>query len=114
MALGTASGCLNHPGIEAIGRCKQCGKPFCSACRVPGPTGNYCSDICKATNEKFIERAQQLDEMNKSGGWMSRFWRVGSKILFFAAVLLVLAVTAEYFGIDVPIIGPYIANLFGW
>ena len=114
MALGTASGCTNHPGIESVGRCKQCGKPFCSACQVSGPTGKFCSDTCKATNETFIERAQQLDQMSKSGGWLNRFWRIGSKILFFTVVLLVLAVAATYFGVYVPIIGPFIVDLFGW
>lgn len=59
-------GCINHPGIEAAARCKMCAKPVCKACVKPGPTGNFCSDVCRQKHEQFAVRAQQLDGKARS------------------------------------------------
>lgn len=106
MALGSPSGCTNHPAFEAVGRCKQCGKPFCSTCKIPGPTGNFCSDVCKAMHEQFTERAQKLDMMAKgtARSVRAKFWHLGKKIIFFGAIFLVIAVVLTYFEIDVPVV----------
>lgn len=54
-------GCINHPGMEAIGRCRQCGKPVCKQCGLTGAKGIYCSEVCKEKHEQFIQRAGNLE-----------------------------------------------------
>lgn len=54
-------GCINHPGVEAIGRCRQCSKPVCKQCGVSGTNGIYCSDVCREKHEQFMQRAKSLD-----------------------------------------------------
>jgi len=83
---GTASGCINHPGIEAIARCKQCGKPVCGSCVVAAYNGNFCSPLCKEKHEKFVERAQKLDAKSRGGG------RYLAKLRFFLKKLVVFLV----------------------
>jgi hypothetical protein len=113
MASGLASACTSHPGIEAIGRCKQCGKPFCSGCQVKGPTGLFCCTACKESHEAFTQRAQQLDSMTKgSTKWASLLIMLRKAIIML--VLLGLgAAGLTYAGIDVPVVGPFFQNLLG-
>lgn len=54
-------GCINHPGIEAVGRCRQCSKPVCKQCGVISTTGMYCSEVCRDKHEQFMKRAQALE-----------------------------------------------------
>jgi hypothetical protein len=54
-------GCINHPGIEAIGRCRQCSKPVCRECGVAGTKGIYCCEMCRDKHEQFMQRAQALE-----------------------------------------------------
>ncbi len=53
-------GCINHPNVEAIGRCRQCSKPVCGECGVRGPQGLYCSEPCREKHEQFMKRAEEL------------------------------------------------------
>lgn len=107
MALGTDSGCINHPGVEAAIRCKQCGRPACSACRVKGPTGDFCSEECKEKHQSFVQRAQQMDAMKKAkrgipfGQWIR-------KIIILAIVVIFLVVLAGMFGIEIPFLTPLV------
>lgn len=103
------SGCLNHPTVEAVGRCKQCGKPFCSACHVKGPTGNFCSDECKAAHETFTRRAAQLDNMKATGG----FGRIVKRVVILAIVLVVITVGAGMMGIEIPVLSELLRNFTG-
>lgn len=101
------SSCVNHPSIESVNRCKQCGKPFCGACEVIGPTGRFCSDGCKQSHEAYVQRAQQLDVAG--GGFLSRIGRRVKKVLVFAAFFLVIClILIFFFNINVPIIGPFV------
>ena len=112
MPQAIGSGCINHPSVEATGRCKQCGKPFCSTCHVPGPTGNFCSETCKASHENFTQRAQQLDSMHKSAVG-TKVWFIGKKILFLAVILAILLFAADYFGFDIPVLSNMFRSLTG-
>ncbi len=111
MALGTASGCINHPGIEAVGRCKQCGRPYCGSCKVQGPTGYFCSDACKGSHEKFTERAQRLDKMSRTGGLTVRLMGLLKKAVFWSVLALVAAGVATYFGFNVPVLGEFLKGI---
>lgn len=66
MLEGTKSGCINHPGVEATVRCKQCGQPVCDTCVVQGPTGRFCSVACKEKHQAFMARSQQLEGKARS------------------------------------------------
>ncbi len=102
MALGIASACINHPTVESCGRCKQCSKPFCSACEVPGPTGSFCSEACQKKHEVFVQRAAKLDDMQRDTSFFGKLWIRIRKLLVFLIVALILAVAAHFFGVTVP------------
>lgn len=112
MPQAIGSGCVNHPSVEAAGRCKQCGKPFCTTCRIQGPTGNFCSEGCKASHENFTQRAQQLDSMKQSTAG-TKLWFIGKKILFFAVIIVIIVFVAGYFGIEIPILTDLLGGLLG-
>ncbi|MFP6581208.1 MAG: hypothetical protein VCD00_01490 [Candidatus Hydrogenedentota bacterium] len=111
MASGLASTCTTHPGFEAIGRCKQCGKPYCSGCQVKGPTGMFCCDACKQSHEAFTQRAQQLDGMSKSSTKWASIKIILRKLIIALIVLALAAGGLTYMGIDVPVVGPFFQNL---
>ncbi len=110
MALsGVGSVCVNHPMIESVGRCKQCSKPFCNACKIQGPTGFFCSAECKQKHEVFVKRAQELDV--KKGGLGVGY--LLSKILGWAVALLIIAVVLGVVGtiFSVPVLSPLVQSV---
>lgn len=109
MALGTDSGCINHPGVEAVIRCKQCGRPACSSCRVKGPTGDFCSEECKEKHQGFIQRAQHMDSMKKAKRGIP-FGRWIRKIIVWAVVLIFLVALGSVFGIEIPFLSPLVRD----
>lgn len=59
-------GCINHPGVEAMGRCRQCSKPVCKQCGFVTSTGMYCSEACQDKHQDFMKRAVDVDvDLNK-------------------------------------------------
>jgi len=63
MAAGRGySGCINHPAVEAVARCKQCGKPLCSDCRLVTEDGLFCSDRCAQMAHVFTVKSRDLEE----------------------------------------------------
>ena len=111
MARAVESSCINHPAVEAVGRCKQCGRPFCSTCRVQGPTGNFCSEACRFKHEEFTKRAQKLDTMSRGGGFVVKIYWFLKKLAVFALAALLIAVVVHYLGVDVPIVSPFIRGI---
>jgi hypothetical protein len=115
MALGTPSNCINHPSVEAVGRCKQCGKPFCSACAISGPTGKFCSDSCKEKHQAFIQRAQQLERSSVGAGFLLKVRRMVVKVAIWAAVILVVVFLLAKFNVyDVPILAKLMRQYIGF
>ena len=110
-------GCINHPGVEAVGRCKQCGKAACSTFAVKGPTGLFCSDECKEKHERFVNRAEYLESRQGGGG---AFYKI-KKLLISTAILVVLVAAASYVSyvleLDMipvlPELGQKVAGMFG-
>ena len=97
------SGCINHPGIEAVARCKQCGKPVCGACVITGPTGRFCGESCKEKHEKFVERAQEMQRSSRSTGGLVKLRRFLIKLVIFIVAIGALGFAAVY--LDVPVAG---------
>jgi len=113
MALGIASACINHPAVEATGRCKQCTKPFCDACAVPGATGLFCSAACKEKHELFVQRAAKLDDMQRDTSFFAKLWIRIRKLLVFAIVILFLAVAVHFMGVHVPWLSDFLNEYLG-
>lgn len=111
MSSGMLSSCLNHPAVEAVGRCKQCGKPFCATCELLGPTGKFCSDPCKQRHESFVKRASKLDEMRRTSGLFGKLMDRLKKLLVYAAAVLVIAVIVHFFHVRVPILSDFINSI---
>lgn len=101
MLEGTSSGCINHPAVEAVARCKQCGRPVCGACMVPGPTGRFCSDSCKEKHEKFIQRAQELNQTSRRTGDFRKIKRLLVKLVIYLVAIGALGFVSIYFEIPV-------------
>lgn len=106
----TKSGCLNHPTVEAVGRCKQCSTPFCGACEVRSPHGRFCSDVCKDKFAQFTARAQELDKHAPRAGLFTRLRLFAMKA--FALVLAIGAIAFALVYFNVPVAGPVARRLF--
>lgn len=66
MLKASQAGCINHPGMTVDHRCKQCAKGVCNSCVFRGPTGVFCSEVCKIQHENYMQRAGQLDSRARS------------------------------------------------
>ena len=111
MPQAIGSGCINHPSVEAAGRCKQCGKPFCSACEVQGATGRFCSDPCKDRHEVFVKRAAKLDDMRRTSGVFGKLVDRFKKVAVFAVALLIIGVVLHFLNFNVPILSGIIESV---
>lgn len=83
MLKGTESSCINHVHIHATVRCKQCSRPICDACIVPGPLGRYCSTACKEKHETFHQRVQKMDAKAGTASF--------TKVKTFVTTLIIIA-----------------------
>ena len=110
MSSGALSSCINHPSIEATGRCKQCSKPFCDMCAVRGATGNFCSAVCKEKHEAYVKKAVALDDMTRGTSFFAKLWMRIQKLLAFAILILIIAVALHFFGVNVPILSDFITQ----
>ena len=109
--MGMSSGCINHPSIESVGRCKQCGKPYCGTCEVLGPTGKFCSEDCQKRHEVFVGRAAKLDDMRTSSGFIAKLKTLLKKVLFFGGGGLLILVILHFIGVNVPVLSDYLNSL---
>lgn len=107
---GTQSGCINHPGVEALARCKQCGRPVCGSCVVSGPTGNFCSQPCKEKHQAFMGKAQQLDGKAR-GGLFAKLRAMCAWIIILAAVCFALGVVAT--AVEIPVLSDIVFQIRG-
>lgn len=101
MLEGTKSACINHPGVEATVRCKQCGRPVCDACVVTGPTGRFCSQPCKQKHEAFYQKAQGMDGKARSSFFI-KLKGLLSGVIILVAVLAAVGVVATV--VEIPLL----------
>lgn len=111
MLSGTQSGCINHPAMQAVARCKQCGKPVCGSCIVAGPTGRFCSADCRDNHLKFAQRAQQFEGRARSA-WFVKIRSGAAFLLVTAAVLAALGIIASF--IQIPVLTDLTFLVRGW
>ena len=100
MTLGAESHCVKHREVKAVGRCRQCGSPFCGECRVDADRQSYCSMECRANHKRYAHRAEELDNRIRGAGLL----RLAKTLLFVAVVAAALAVGLHFFGIEVPVV----------
>ncbi len=100
---GTLGGCVNHPGIEAVVRCRQCGKALCKTCVVPGQTGTFCSVPCRDKHQAFVNEARDT-EVRKGGGGntLLRLRKFLGGLIVFVAVVVALLVVASF--VEIPVL----------
>jgi hypothetical protein len=110
MLEGTRSGCINHPGVEALARCKQCGKPVCGTCVVSGPAGNFCSEVCKEKHQTFMSRAQQLDGRAR-GTMFVKLRKLAGGLIVLAAVCVAVGVIAT--AVEIPVLTDLVYRIRG-
>lgn len=111
MVQATGSGCINHPAIEAIARCKQCMTPVCGECAVGGPAGNYCSAECKEKHETFLRRAHDNEQRRGRTRDKGKVFRLLTKIVIFVVAAGGLLFAAAYF--DIPVAGDIARKILG-
>lgn len=108
---GSTSGCINHPGIEAVARCKQCGMPVCGACVVKAHNGNFCSDACQQKHAAFVQRAEAMDRSHRRGtGLFVKLRTLLFKVVVFVAAIGALGFASVYF--QIPYAGAFFARLY--
>lgn len=93
--------CTSHPGVEAVGTCHSCGKPFCEECLAEGLENRYCADAdCRVQRERddaiLAERNRSIDLELET--WVRMF---DSKLLgYLVGLWLVAAPLFVYLGSD--------------
>jgi hypothetical protein len=105
-----SSGCINHPAIEAVARCKQCMKPVCKTCIVDGPMGKYCSASCKEKHEMYVKKAQDAELTRRKPSHSGKIKELIAKLIILLVVLAGLGAAAAYF--DVPVVGDMVRQFF--
>ena len=94
------TGCIHHPNMQAVNRCKQCTVPTCHKCTVVGPTGKFCSENCKNIHEAFIRRSQELN--TKAGSvFFVKIRKLLTTLLFLVVVMFAAGVVGTVFYIPV-------------
>lgn len=98
------TGCVNHPAVEAVARCRQCGRPACGACVVIDLSGKFCCDECRDKYAKFMERAQEFElKRGVRVGIFTRLKRLLLRAVVLAAGLSLLGFLLTYLDIlDIP------------
>ena len=101
MLKGTESACINHVHVHATVRCKQCSRPICDACIVPGPLGRYCSQACKEKHETFHQRVQKMDAKAGTASF-TKVKTVITTLIILGAVLFAVGFIAST--VEIPIV----------
>jgi hypothetical protein len=98
--------------LDVIGRCKQCGAPVTEFNRILGPTGLFCSDLCRQKHEAFTERAQALDVTGKrSSGAVVRHMirKFLTKVIVLLILLFFIGLVATFF--EIPILSDIVEDM---
>jgi len=112
MAGATSSGCINHPGVEAVARCKQCGKPVCSTCLVTGPTGNFCGMECRDKHQEFMKRAQSLQRTSRGASGLRSLVSLLIKLIILLVVLGAVCIVAVL--VEIPVLTPVVRRVLAF
>jgi len=78
--------CFFHTGRPAVTRCKQCGRPLCSECRIITEEGIFCSKECAERFSVFAKRAEEIEAKRSRNNGLSGLM----KFIIFLVVLFVI------------------------
>ncbi|MCM8762585.1 MAG: hypothetical protein NC905_02845 [Candidatus Omnitrophica bacterium] len=82
--------CFFHTGRPAVARCKQCGRPLCSECRIIKEDGIFCSLECAERFSVFAKRAEELEaKRNKESGTSGLIKFIIFLVILFAIYLII-------------------------
>ena len=85
--------CFFHTGRPAVTRCKQCGRPLCSECRIIKPEGIFCSAECAERFSVFAKRAEELEAKRSKNNGLAGL----VKFIIFLVVLFILYLVIRRF-----------------
>lgn len=85
--------CFYHTGRPAVTRCKQCGRPLCSECRIIKPDGIFCSEKCAERFEVFARRAEEIEAKKGKSNGIAGF----VKFIIFLVILFVIYLIVRKF-----------------
>lgn len=93
-----------------MGRCKQCGKPVTIQNVEKGPTGVFCSEVCRSQHEAFVEKVDAMEKRERvraPGGLVAIYTKKIAGLLGAAVLLtLVIGFFAVKLGVSIPVISP--------
>ena len=101
MLKGAESACINHPTVHGTIRCKQCSRPICKDCVVPGPLGSYCSQACKEKHTQFNAQVQRLDAKAGTASF-TKVKKLVAAVIVLAGVLFAVGFVAST--VEIPIV----------
>ena len=100
--------------MDVIAHCKQCGGPITSHTKVLGPTGVFCSEVCREKHENFVQRAAALEspERKRSTGYIT-WLRIRGTVARIVAILVLIVFMAAVFteAVNVPVLTPFFTAL---
>jgi hypothetical protein len=105
------AGCVNHPGFEAIVRCKRCGTPVCGRCVVMGPTGRYCSVECRENEQALRQKAADLAPEPMPTRRSLRLKKAIKNLIGLIIILTGIAAAGILF--PIPVLSDFIAQIRG-
>lgn len=85
--------CFFHTGRPAVTRCKQCGRPLCSECRIIKGNGIFCSENCADRFSIFARRAEEIESRKRENRGIAGL----IKFIIFLIVLLVIYLIVRRF-----------------
>lgn len=103
-------------GGETLGRCKQCGAPVTMMNVVKGPTGLFCSDVCKAKHEQFVRAAAETAPAERAAGglFFARVRRLLGSLVFLMILVFVVGFIAQIAGFPIPYLTPLFLRMWGF
>lgn len=85
--------CFYHTGRPSVTRCKQCGRPLCSECRIVKSEGIFCGEKCADSFKVFAQRTEENEaKCGRSSGINSLV-----KVIIFLAVLFCIYILVKKF-----------------
>mgnify|MGYP000881682644 CR=1 FL=1 len=85
--------CFFHTGRPSVIRCKQCGRPLCSECRMVKPEGIFCSQKCADTFKVFAERLAEIEAKRSKISGMNPLIRL---IIFLVALFIIFILVKQF------------------
>ncbi|MCM8829877.1 MAG: B-box zinc finger protein [Candidatus Omnitrophica bacterium] len=82
--------CFFHTGRPAVARCKQCGRPLCSECRIIKEDGIFCSLECAERFAVFARRAEALEAKRSKGNGIAGLIKFIIFIVILFAIYLII------------------------